>query len=220
MIRKVALIVGLTVAVHLGLICTPARAVGPLNLLVPGLPGPGDVISIIDHLTKNVSDTTVDVKLGKTICQGKLLIARTKVDVCLERSSKNWRGRVLAHMTVPTEITYSIDLAQIRPEHIRLEPRNRQLILTMPEPKVEDVTPLLPGVKSENTFRACRFKRCDKSTSFELQNAMLLHDFQAKAREVAESSVPKIREQGRVALEQLLQKLLETTAHGIKVVVE
>jgi hypothetical protein len=41
---------------------------------------------------------------------------------------------------------------------------------------VEDVTPLLSSVQTENTYKAGRFKRLDRTTSQELQNAMLMHD--------------------------------------------
>src|SRR6185369_13122110 len=91
-----------------------AASASPLDLLVSPLPSPTDVIGVLDALTKKHSSTSVDVKVGATVSQGKLLIARTSVDVAMERSSRNWRGRVLVTMTVPTEVSYSINLADIR----------------------------------------------------------------------------------------------------------
>lgn len=213
--RRMAL--GLLSGVVLVLVA-PAHA--QIGLLLPVLPSPTDVIKLIDSLTKSDSSTKVDVKLGQTVSQGKLLVARTKVDVAMERTSKNWRGKVQVQMSVPTEISYSIDLSELRPEDIRLDAARRQLVVTMPSPKVEDVTPLLTGVKSENTYKAARFKFCDKDTSRELQNTMLLHDYQAKAREEGESALPKVREQAKSALQQFLQTLLGGTAQGVQVVVE
>jgi hypothetical protein len=216
MIRRVALVAVIA--------CLASAALSPLraqfSLLVPALPSPSDVIKIIDALTRNDSSTTVDVKLGQPVSQGKLLVARTKVDVAMGRSSKNWRGRVSVQMSVPTEITYSIDLSKIRPEHIRLDPMKGLMIVTMPPPCVEDVTPMLTAVKSDNSYKACRFKFCDKGTSRELENAMLLHDYQARARQEGEKAAPQVREQGRARLQELLQKLLEGTAPGVRVVVE
>src|SRR4051794_17785612 len=150
----------------------PSWPIGPLGFI---LPSPGDVVSLIDTLTKKESATSVDVKKGKTVGQGKLLVARTKVDVAMERSSRNWRGRVLVNVTVPTEISYSIDLREIRPEHITLDAKNRVLIVAMPPLRVEDVTPLLSSLKADNTFKHARFRRMDKDVSQGLQNTMLTH---------------------------------------------
>jgi hypothetical protein len=184
------------------------------------LPSPGEVIGLIDTLTKSESSTTVDVKFGQTVSQGKLLVARTKVDVAMDRSSRNWRGRVFVHMSVPTEISYSVDLTSLRTEHIRIDPQHRRLTLLMPEPRVEDVTPLLSGVKTEDRFKAARFRFCDKDTSRELQNAMLLHDYQARARQVGEAAAPQVRGQARETLQLFLQLLLRGTAPDVQVEVE
>jgi hypothetical protein len=217
--RRVALVAVVALAAHLA-----SAALSPLaaqvGLLLPALASPSDVIKVIDALTRNDSSTTVDVKLGQTVSQGKLLVARTKVDVAMDRSSKNWRGRVKVHMCVPTEVTWSIDLCKIRPEHIRLDPMKGLLIVKMPSPCVEDVTPMLTAVKADNSYHACRFKFCDKTTSRELENAMLLHDYQARARQLGESEAPQVREQGRAKLQELLQNLLQGSARGVRVVVE
>ena len=79
--------------------------IGPLDLVVPGLPSPTDVVKLIDTLTKKDSTTTVEVKLGNMVGQGKLLVARTRVNVAMERSSRNWRGKVIVQMTVPSDIS-------------------------------------------------------------------------------------------------------------------
>jgi hypothetical protein len=204
----------------LAALAVAAPALAQLFLLAPVLPSPADVVRVIDHLTKKESDTSVDVKLGKTTGQGKLLIARTRVDVAMERSSRNWRGRVVVHMTVPSDISYSVDLSSIKPEQIRLDARERRLIVAMPTPQVEDVTPLLTEVKVKNDFNRARFKRLDMDTSRELQNAMLREDYQARARKKGAEELAKIREEGRAALEAFLQRLLQGTYAGIKVVVE
>src|SRR5262245_30185652 len=145
----------------------------PLDLIVPGLPSPGDVIKVIDALTKKDSDTSVSVKLGDTVSQGKLLIARTSVDVQMERSSRNWRGRVVVTMTVPSESTYSVNLVEIRAEHVRLDPKRKAIVVAMPRPRVEDVTPLLGDLKADSAFKRARFKRLDADTGRALQNEML-----------------------------------------------
>jgi hypothetical protein len=203
---------------------TPLSAVyacvGPLDLLVPGLPSPTDVVKLFDVLTRKDSTTSMDVKLGRTTGQGKLLVARMRVDVALERSSRNWRGQVVVQMTVPSDISYSVDLAKIRPEHVRLDGEKRQLVVAMPPPEVEDVTPLLDAVRIENTFRRARFKRFDGDTSRHLQNVMLREDYQARARKSAGERLPQVREQGKAALQALLQKLIGGSFPGITVVVE
>jgi hypothetical protein len=200
------------------IVTTSLRA--QVGLLTIALPSPGDVIKLIDTLTKSDSDTSVNVKLGKTVTQGKLLVARTKVQVAMERSSKNWRGKVLVHMTVPTEISYSIELTELKAEHIRLDQQRGQVIFTMPAPKVEDVTPMLNEVKADNNYKAARFKLFDKDTSRELQNTMLLHDYQARARKEGQSAIPQIRAQAKQSLQQFLEKLLQGTASRVQVVVE
>jgi hypothetical protein len=199
-------------------LASPASA--QLTLLAPVLPSPTDVVKVIDTLTRKDSDTKVDVKFGKTTGQGKLLIARTRVDVALERSSRNWRGRVVVGLTVPSDVSYTVDLTKIKPEHVRPDPETGRLLVTMPTPEVEDVTPLLPDVKVDNDYRRARFKLMDKDTSRELQNVMLREDYQAKARKKAEAELPRAREKGRGALEEFLQKLLGPSFPGMKVVVE
>lgn len=184
------------------------------------LPSAADVVKLIDTLTKNDSSTSVDVKLGRPVRQGKLLVARTRVDVAMERTSKNWRGKVQVQMKVPTEISYAIDLTKIGADRIRLDPTRRALIVTMPLPCVEDVTPLLSSVTHESGYKAARFKCLDKDTSHELQNSMLLHDYQARARAAGEAASATVCEQGREALREFLRTLLQGTAPGIEVIVE
>ena len=194
--------------------------IGPLDIVLPGLPLPTDVVRVIDNLTKHDSDTTVEVKFGSTVSQGKLLVARMRVDVTLERTSKNWRGQVLVQLVVPSDVSFSVDLSEIRPEHIRLDVKQRCLIIAMPMPKVEDVTPLLTEVKRENTFRRARFKFLDKDTTHQLQNTMLTEDFLIHARGKGAMHVEEIRKEGRDVLQTFLQRLLQGSAPGVNVVVE
>jgi hypothetical protein len=202
------------------LLALASVASAQLTLFAPVLPSPGDVVKVIDTLTRKDSTTSIDVKFGKTSGQGKLLVARTRVDVALERSSRNWRGRVVVGLTVPSDVSYSVDLTKIKPEHVRPDPANGRLIVTMPTPQVEDVTPLLNEVKIDNDFRRARTKLLDKDTSRELQNVMLRQDYQGRARKKAEAELPRVRERGRVELEAFLQKLLGPSFPGMKVVVE
>jgi hypothetical protein len=197
---------------------TLVRAVVPLDLI--GLPGPTDVVKLIDSLTRKDSSTQVEVKLGKTVAEGKLLVARMRVEVEMERSSRNWRGPVEVHMTVPSDISYSVNLAAIRAEHIRVQEKERLLIVRMPTPEVEDVTPLLPKLRTENTFKRCRFRRFDADASRELQNTMLKEDYQLRARKEGQAHLPEVRDQARGALRDLLQTLLRANCPDIRVRVE
>jgi hypothetical protein len=210
-VRAVAALAALLVA-----LC----ASGPIPLEVLGLPSPGDVIRVIDTLTKKDSPTSVNVKVGATASQGKLLIARTSVNVEMERSSRNWRGRVVVTMSVPTAITYSVNLADIRAEHVRLDPERKAVVIAMPGPRVEDVTPLLANLKADSTFKRARFKRLDADTGRELQNEMLRHDYLLKARQKGEERIDAVREPGRRVLQAFLEKLLQGTAPGARVIVE
>ena len=196
----------------------PAAAVIPLEML--GIPSPGDVVKLIDTLTKKDSSTDVKVKLGDTVSQGKLLVARTRVNVAMERSSRNWRGRVVVHMSVPTHVSYSVNLAAIRPEDVRADPARRLLIVTMPAPQVEDVTPLLSELKSEATFQRARFRRLDADASREIQNALLREDYQARAAKEARDHIREVRERARLALQELLEALLRPSFPDIHVLVE
>jgi hypothetical protein len=201
-------------------VCLVGSASAQLSLIAPALPSPSDVVKLIDLLTRKDSDTSVDVKFGKTTGQGKLLIARTRVHVAMERSSRNWRGRVVVGMSVPSDISYSVDLTGIRAEDIRLDEKGHRLIVAMPTPQVEAVTPLLSEVKVDNNYRRARFKILDADTSRELQNAMLREDYQAKARREGEKQIERVREEGKEVLEAFLQRLLAGSFPGLKVVVE
>jgi hypothetical protein len=205
-------------ATTLLLAVTPVRAIIPVDLL--GLPSPTDVVKLIDTLTRKDSSTTVEVKQGETVSQGKLLVARTRVEVTMERSSRNWRGHVQVHMTVPTDVSYAVNLAAIRPEHVRVDARRRLLSVTMPDPQVEAVTPLLPDLKTEDTFKRARFRRFDADASRELQNVMLKEDYQQRARKEGEARLPEVREQAKAALQELLQTLLRPNCPDIRVQVE
>jgi hypothetical protein len=188
--------------------------------LAASILSPTDVIGLIDKLTRKDSDTSVSLKVGITTSHGKLLVARTRVDVGLERSSRNWRGRVMVQLTVPSEVSYSVDLAEIRPEHIRVDKKERILTVQMPMPRVEDVTPILADVKTVNTCRHARFKCLDKPMLHELENTMLKEDYLARARQKGEEQLPEIRKQGCEALQEFLQKLISGTCPGVVVVVE
>lgn len=190
----------------------------PLELL--GLPGPTDVLSAIDYLTKKDSKTTVNVKAGKMVSAGKLLVGRLTVDVKLERSTKNWRGKVSSTLVVPSEISYAVDLSELREQHVRVDVEARALIVKMPVPKVEAVTPLLASLKQETGFKGLRWKLTDGHAGTELQHAMLVHDYQAKARELGEKQAAKVREQGRRRFGELLEALLGPAFPGLAFRVE
>jgi hypothetical protein len=196
----------------------PLRAVLPLDVI--GLPSPTDVVKLLDYLTTKDSSTNVEVKLGDTVSQGKLLVARTRIEVAMDRSSRNWRGPVEVHMTVPTDVSYSVNLAAIRPEHIRVDAQKRLLIVTMPDPEVEDVTPILTELKSEDKFKRARFRRLDGDASRHIQNAMLREDYQQRARKEGEVHLPQVRDRARTALQGLLQTLLRPNCPDVRVRVE
>jgi hypothetical protein len=198
----------------------PPRAVAQLTLLVPALPSPTDVVKLIDTLTKKDSSTGVDVKLGQTVGQGKLLIATTRMDVHLDRSSRNWRGRVEVRMTIPSEVAYTIDLADIRPEHIRCDHARRVLLVAMPTPRVASVTPDLAAARTERTFKRARFRRLDADVARELQNTILTGDYQARARATAEARLAQIKKSGREPLQAFFEALLSRTLPGTRVIVE
>jgi hypothetical protein len=123
-------------------------------------------------------------------------------------------------MTVPTAITYSVNLAAIRPEHVHPDPRHSVVVVVMPTPQVEEVTPLLAELKTDNTFGKCRFRRWDRGASRELQNEMLLGDYQRRARKEGEARLDEVRGPARAALQQLLQALLAANFPGVQVRVE
>ncbi len=191
-----------------------------IGLEMLGLPSPGDVIKVLDALTRKDSSTSMEVTLGDTISQGKLLVARTRLEVDMERSSRNWRGPVRVHLRVPSAVSYSINLTAIRPEHIRVDTARRLIVVAMPEPQVEDVTPLLSDMKSEDTYKGCRFRRLDGDASRALQNVLLKEDFQARARKEAEARLPQVRLRARLALQDLLESLLRPGNPSVRVWVQ
>lgn len=71
----------LAIVLLLGGVFAGPAAAQVLLFATAALPSPTDVIDIIDLLTRKDSATSVDVRFGKTAGQGKLLVARTRVDV-------------------------------------------------------------------------------------------------------------------------------------------
>jgi hypothetical protein len=112
-----------------------------------------------------------------------------------------------------------MDLSRIRPEHIRVDKKERLLIVTMPELAVEEVTPDLSGLKIEPTYGPGRCKLFDSNNCRDLQNAMLKEDYVSVARQIGQTRIPDIREQGRESLQAFLQNLFLLAYPGLKVVV-
>ena len=190
----------------------------PLPWLV--MPGPTEVVSLIDHLTRKDSAIDVNVKAGPMVSSGKLLVGQLRVEVHLSRTSRNWRGKVISNVRVPAEIRYAIRLTDVQASSIRIEPNRRLVLVQMPEIHVETVTPLLPEVQREDVYRGVRFKLLDSRFSTELQHTMLLHDFQQAARGLGERNAPLVRDIARARLRQLLELLLTPTYPGLTVQVE
>jgi hypothetical protein len=138
----------------------------------------------------------------------------------MERRSRNWRGAVQVRLTVPTDATYSVNLAAIRPEDVHVDAGRRLLLVLMPEPRVEDVTPLLPELKAEDTFKHARFRHYDADASRELQNAILKEDYQRAARKEGEAHLPQVRERARQAVQEMLRMLLGPNCPGLRIEVE
>jgi hypothetical protein len=218
MIRKRATLTSATLVVAWLLATAAAPAFVGLELL--GLSSPVDVVRLIDALTHKDSATTLDVKLGETVGQGKLLVARTQVEVALERTSRNWRGPVSVHMTLPSTITYTLDLTSLRPEHIRIDAARGLVVVAMPALEVEDVTPMLTELKAEDTYKGARFRRLDGDASRSLENTMLKEDYQTRARIEGEDRLLQVHEQARTALQDLLRTLLRPSCPGVQVRVE
>jgi hypothetical protein len=206
---------GISALLAAWLFAASARAFVGLEVL--GLPSPVDVVRLLDALTRKDSSTTVELKLGDTVSQGKLLVARTQIEVAMDRSSRNWRGPVHVHLTVPSTITYSLDLASIQTEHVRIDTARRLVVVAMPALEVEDVTPLLGSLKAEDSFNGARFRRLDGDSSRALQNTMLREDYQALARREGEDRLPEVWPRARTALEELLQGLLRPSCPGVRV---
>ncbi|MBY0228099.1 MAG: DUF4230 domain-containing protein [Gemmataceae bacterium] len=199
------------------LLAGAATAIGPAALL---LPGPSDVVSLIDALTTKDGKAGVRIKAGKLAGSGKLLVARLRLDVALDQSSRNWRGTVTVRLTVPSEASYVVDLADLKPEHVRFDEAAKTLRIRMPDPKVEQVSPDLSGVKREDKYTANRWRFLDARTGDKMQNALLRHDYQEKARKVAEASAPSARNEARPRVEAFLKTLLEKARPGLAVSVE
>ena len=92
MARKLAAAGTLALVSILLLDTTPVGAVLSLEML--GMPSPTDVVKLLDLLTQKDSSTSMQVKRGDTVSQDKLLMARMRVKVTRDRSSRNWRGRI------------------------------------------------------------------------------------------------------------------------------
>jgi hypothetical protein len=205
------------VALALGLGATVGVAY-PLPLLL--LPGPTDVIAAVDYLTKKDSAVEVRVKTGKVESRGKLLVGEVRADIHLQRSSRNWRGQVSSSLTVPSEIRYAIDLADLQVAAIRTDAQTGTLYVRLPPVRVETVTPLLPEVQKDVTYRGVRFRLLDAPVATELQHAMLLHDYQSVARQRGESQSALMRDVARARMRQLLEGLLLPAYPGLTVQVE
>ncbi|MFQ3594412.1 MAG: hypothetical protein SNJ82_14635 [Gemmataceae bacterium] len=203
-----------------GLWCLTVGTVVALPLPWLVMPGPTDVVSLIDHLTRKDSTIDVNVKAGQMVSSGKLLIGQLRVNVNLARTSRNWRGKVTSTLRVPAEIRYAIRLTDVQASTIRIEPNHRLVVVQLPKIYVETVTPLLPETQREEVYRGLRFKLIDWRLSTEMQHAMLLHDFQDVARKLGEGNAPLVRDLARAGLRQLLELLLTPAYPGITVRVE
>ena len=198
--------------------CIPAfPSAIPLPLLL--VVDPKILLDLVDGLTRRDTETVGSATQGPIVREGKLIVARRKMDVKLERSSYNWRGRVNVVLKVPSEVTYTIDLKSLRAEHLRIDEEANTVVVTMPEPRIEDVVPTLTAVKVDDAFRQARAKFIDKKVAVELQNAMLKKDLLPHARKLAECP-PEVREQAREAFGELLEKVFGAAGVKLDVIVE
>ena len=206
----------LSAVVFIAALCPPSPAGVPL---IPGVTSPTYIIKLIDALTRRDKPTLVEATHGATLQEGKLLVARKKMDVRLERSSHNWRGRMVVTLIVPSDITYTVDLRAIRAEHLRLDESKTKVVVTMPTPCVEDVVPMLTEITVDDGFRHARTKLLDRKVALQLQNDMLKKDLLPQTRLIAECT-PDVREQARQALGELLTKVFAGAGVRLEVVVE
>src|SRR5262249_50759736 len=121
---------------------------------------------------------------------------------------------------IPSEVAYTIDLADIRPEHIRCDHDRRMLVVAMPTPRVASVTPDLAAARTDRTFKRARFKLLDADVARELQNAIPTGDYHANAPARAEARLAEIKKSGREPLQAFFEALLSRTLPGTRVIVE
>ena len=79
---------------------------------------------------------------------------------------------------------------------------------------------MLTDVKREDKYTLVRWKMLDARVGDRMQNALLLHDYEEKARKVAEGSAAAAAKEARPRVEAFLRTLLEKARPGLTVRVE
>jgi len=178
-----------------------------------------EVVKLVESVTTTDSPIVVKARLRQTFAEQKLQVSKSTIDVSMERTTNNWRGQVRLEMDVPCEITYAIDLSQINPEHLRIEPGKRVLYVKMPPVHVETVSPIIEKMDFRSSFGWGRSRYVDVKTIHSLEND-LRRDCRSEARSRAEKELDSVKKTGQAALQDFLRKLLRTAKVDLEVIVE
>jgi hypothetical protein len=235
--RKPVSIVACGLALGLALLVTPIQAGpqirGPLPTPRGSTVKPGggysnwiaaaeaviELVKLVEKTTQHDTPTVVKARLRQTIGEQKLQVSKTNLDVNMDKSTSNWRGSVRVLMDVPCEITWTMDLSQINPSHLRLDAGRRMLHVKAPPIHVESVSPIIEKMEFRSEFGWGRSRYVDVKTVQSLE-AALRSSCRSEARSRAEKEADSVRKQGQAALQEFLRKVFKGAGVDLEVIVE
>jgi hypothetical protein len=234
--RKPVSIVACGLALCLALLVTPVQAGPPAGVPLPAPKGGAatsgsysnwvaaaeaviELVKLVEKTTRSDTPMVVKARLRQTIGEQKLQVSKTNLDVNMEKSTSNWRGSIRVVMDVPCEITWTMDLSQINPSHLRLDAGRRVLYVKAPPIHVESVSPVLEKMEFRSEFGWGRSRYVDVKMVQSLE-ANLRSGCRSEARSRAEKEADSVRKQGQAALQEFLRKVFKGAGVDLEVIVE
>lgn len=174
------------------------------------------------YVAEKLSTETQEVRLfpQPPIDQTKLVVAKSPITVDVTRTSENWRGMVSVRVTVPCDVSYAVDLSQLRQDDVQWDAKTKLMRLQMPRVEIDTVTPNLKERSTTSTYSGWRFKYYDGSVSSDLEDK-LLDGVQNEARKLAREQVNSvIKSAARDKLQNFVRKMIQPAVPDAQVVVE
>jgi len=172
------------------------------------------LIALADELTET-KERKVDAIFLAIERQQKVTVAKLAYVVVVEEQTKNWRGSVNLHATVPCEALFTVDLRQVT---MRWDPALKRLYIAAPDPQVESVEVMTEQRQVQTDYTRGRFSWYDGDKQDGLLVAAL-DEVRAKAKEKAPEELARIG-WAKEQLAHLFQDLWRTVEPDLIVVVE
>lgn len=179
----------------------------------------GMLVDVLDTVTRSQT-AEATAKLRGVVPQLKLSVYSAEIDVTVEGTDRIWRGTNTVKLSMPAEIQFTLDLEDLKPEHIKWDKARKIFKVKLPKVKIGAVAPRLEDQKievSESVFRPTWFRG---GNATELVQQLTREHYRPRAVELAEKRMEDAQRAARDQVRDLLRRLWLDKDSGIEIVVE